>query len=230
MAGNWWNEDNPNEVEVLSDGQRLSASFASVAWQERVRDFLRAYIQHLRTVGLYDRVIAYQLCTGTCGEWIKDWSSMSPPSGDFSPAMQRRFRAWLREHYQGDVAALQAAWGDPAVTFDNAEVPSGEAQSTTTHFLFRDPSRERQTIDFYACYGDAAAEALLSMCRAVKEATQGEKITGAFFGYLMELAWRANSAFSMSLTRSGWPLSRNRFAPALAAIPMIPSRSGACAS
>ncbi len=189
MAGNWWNQEYPDEVEVLSDGQRLSASFASAAWQARVQAFLRAYVQHLRAVGLYDRVIAYQLCTGTCGEWIKDWSSMSPASGDFSPAMQRRFRDWLREHYQGDEAALQAAWGDPAVTFETAEVPSGEAQAATTHFLFRDPSRERQTIDFYACYADAAAEALLGMCRAVKEATHGEKLTGAFFGYLMELAW-----------------------------------------
>jgi hypothetical protein len=189
MAGNWWNLENPDEVDVMSDGQRLSASFASVAWHQRVQRFLRGYIAHLREAGLYDCVIAYQLCTGTCGEWIKDWSSMSPPSGDFSPAMQHRFRAWLREHYHGDVAVLQAAWADPAVTFETAQVPSGEIQAATTHFLFRDPSRERQTIDFYDCYAEVAAEALLSMCRAVKDATQGEKLTGAFFGYLMDLAW-----------------------------------------
>src|SRR5690606_16049578 len=52
MAGNWWNLENPDEVEVLSDGQRLSASFASVAWHERVQRFLRGYIANLRETGL----------------------------------------------------------------------------------------------------------------------------------------------------------------------------------
>ena len=185
----WWNLRYPDEVEVLSDGRRISASYASQVWQTQVQDCLRAYIRHLRSVGLYDRVIAYQIATGTCGEWIKDWSSMSPPSGDFSPAMRRQFRAWLRQRYHADPAALQAAWGDPRVTFDTAEVPSGPEQATTTHYLFRDPRRERQTIDFYECYAETAADALLSMCHAVKEETHGDKITGAFFGYLMELAW-----------------------------------------
>jgi hypothetical protein len=193
LPDKWWNQLHPDEVEVLSDGSRWGASYASLEWRSQVQDFMRAYIAHLQAAGLYERVIAYQIAVGTCGEWIKSWVCMDAESGDFSPVMRRHFRAWLRQRYHNDPAALQAAWADPQVTFDTAEVPSGPEQATTTHYLFRDPRRERKTIDFYECYAETAADALLSICRAVKDATHGEKLTGAFFGYLLDLAW--NNAF-----------------------------------
>src|SRR5205085_651909 len=120
LLDNWWNKAYPEELEVLSDGNMWSASYASLEWQAQVKDVLRHYIAYLREAGFYDRVIGYQICVGTCGEWIKDWSSMSPPSGDFSEPMRRYFRAWLGKRYPSDVA-LQAAWADANVTLDTAE-------------------------------------------------------------------------------------------------------------
>lgn len=189
MLDNWWNLAYPDETEVLTTGPFPSASYASQVWQTQTQDFLRAYIDHLRSLGLYDRVIGYQVATGTCGEWIKDWSSMDPPCGDFSEPMRRAFRQWLRQHYGDDVAALRAAWNDGEVTFETAEVPLTEEQVQTTHYLLRDPRREQKTIDFYACYADVAADAMIGLCRTVKEETAGEKLAGAFFGYIMELSW-----------------------------------------
>ncbi|MEZ4861125.1 MAG: hypothetical protein R3C14_07460 [Caldilineaceae bacterium] len=189
----WWAKAHPAEVEVLTDGPETSASYASLVWQTQVKNLLRAYIEHLREAGLYDRVIAYQVATGTCGEWIKSWSSMNPACGDFSAPMQRTFQQWLRRRYADDVSTLRAAWGDDSVTFATAAVPSTAEQSTTTHLLFRDPKREQKVIDFYACYAEVAADALIGFCQTVKEETDGEKLAGAFYGYLMELAW--NDAF-----------------------------------
>ena len=189
LLNNWWNKRHPDELEVLSNGETQSASYASLVWQADVKDLLKGLIDYLHSVGLYDRVIGYQICVGTCGEWIKDWSSMSPASGDFSEPMRRQFRAWLRQRYDNDVAALQAAWADPQVTFETAEAPSGDEQDHPTHFLFRDPRRERKTIDFYECHAETCADALLAFCRTVKDATNREKLTGAFYGYIMELAW-----------------------------------------
>jgi hypothetical protein len=186
---NWWNELHPEELETLSDGSRLSASYASSVWQADVQALLEAYIDHLRSVGLYDRVIAYQPAVGTCGEWIKDWSSMGTVCGDYSGPMLRRFRAWLRQRYGEDPALLQSAWADPQVTFETAQVPTPEEQFNTTHLLFRDPQCEMKTVDFYACYAETCADALIGFCQAIKTATGGEKLAGAFFGYLMELAW-----------------------------------------
>jgi hypothetical protein len=189
LARNWWNTRYPDELEVLSDDQNdISASFASQVWQDGVKQVLRAHIAFLRQEGLYDHVIAYQICTGVCGEWIKSWSSMGLASGDASTPMLRAFRDWLRQKYGTD-AALQAAWADPAVTLETACVPTGEEQDKPSHFLFRDPRRDQKVIDFNACYAETAADALLDFCRAVKQETLGETLTGAFFGYLMDLAW-----------------------------------------
>ncbi len=188
LPGNWWNNLYPDEVEVLSDGQRISASYASLVWREQVQELLREYIDHLRQVGLYDRVLAYQVAVGTCGEWIKDWSSMGKLCGDYSAPMQRAFRLWLKGRY-GSESALQQAWGRPDVGFETAEVPSCEEQMNSRRWLFRDPRQERNVADFYACYAETAADAMISLCRVVEEATAGEKLAGAFFGYIMELSW-----------------------------------------
>ncbi len=185
----WWNAAHPDEVELLSDGTRWGNSFASTVWRQDVKDLLAAFIDHLRALGLYDRVIGFQIGAGSSGEWIKDMGCMLLPSGDHSPAMQRHFRGWLRQRYPSE-AALQAAWADPAVTFETAAVPSGDEQSrTVTGHSFRDPLREQKVIDFYACYAELCADDLLDLCRAVREMTHGEKLTGGFFGYVLELAW-----------------------------------------
>jgi hypothetical protein len=188
LKDNWWNLAHPEELEILSDGSTHSASYASLVWQADVKKLLLGLVDYLKGAGFYDRVIGYQICVGTCGEWIKDWSSMSPQSGDYSAPMRRQFRAWLRQRYPSD-AALQAAWADPQVTLDTAEVPTAQAQDQPTHYLFRDPKRERRTIDFYECYAETCADALLDFCKTVKAATNREKLTGAFYGYIVELAW-----------------------------------------
>jgi hypothetical protein len=153
---------------------------------------LRGYIAHLKEIGLYDRVIAYQIAAGACGEWVKGDSDQGKRFGDFSWPMRRCFRAWLRRKYSEDVAALRAAWNDPTVSFDTAEAPSPKAQQTIQHGVFRDPQREAQVIDYYACLAELTASVVTDFCKTVKDSTHGEKLTGAFFGYLMDLSWNIN--------------------------------------
>ncbi len=190
LPGDWWNRAYPEEVEVLSDGTRWGQSFASLVWRQQVNESLRTFIAYLRSAGLYDRVLAFQIGAGSSGEWIKDTSCMLLQTMDYSSPMRRHFRRWLREKYHGENRALQSAWSDPSVTFETAEVPSAEEQSKTlTGHSFRDPKLERKTIDYYECFAELCADNLLDFCHTVREITQGEKIIGAFFGYLMELAW-----------------------------------------
>ena len=85
-------------------------------------DLLVAFIDDIKAKGLYDRVLAFQIGAGSSGEWIKDVSCMLRPTMDYSAPMRRHFRAWLREHYRGDTAALQAAWADSKVSLEDAEV------------------------------------------------------------------------------------------------------------
>jgi beta-galactosidase len=186
----WWEKAYPAECEVLSDGRRNGMSFASRVWREQAKDFLRAYIGHLRKAGLFDRVIAYQVGAGHTGEWVKGESSMYTPCGDFSGPMRAYFREWLRKRYQGDENKLRAAWRHaPTVTFDTAAVPAAERQLEAGQFTFRDPAAERNVIDYFAALADLCADAVVDLCRTVKEATDGQRLAGAFYGYLLDLAW-----------------------------------------
>jgi hypothetical protein len=199
----WWNKTHPDELEVLSDGARWAQSFASTIWRSEVNDLLRAFIDHLKSVGMYDRVVAFQVDAGSSGEWIKDTSTMLRSTNDYSAPMQRHFRSWLRARYREE-ESLQAAWADAKVTFATAAVPSYEEQwNTTTGHSFRDPHKERKTIDFYECLAELCADDLAEFCHTVRVATNGEKLVGAFFGYIMELAW------NMCFFANGQPMAES---------------------
>jgi hypothetical protein len=188
--GDWWEVAHPGECEILSDGRRNGMSFASRVWREEAKAFLRAYVAYFRKIGLFDRVIAYQVGAGHTGEWVKGESSMHAPCGDYSEPMRRYFRDWLRKRYNGDSTGLRAAWRhDPAVTFETAEVPPAGRQLESRLYTFRDPAAEQDVIDYFTALADLCADAVMDLCRTVKEATGGNRLAGAFYGYLLDLAW-----------------------------------------
>jgi hypothetical protein len=153
-----------------------------------VNEFLQAFVAHLNRTGLINRITAFQPGAGHTGEWVKGETSMYSLCSDYSQPMRRHFRSWLRHTYGDDLAALRAAWNNSRVTFETAEVPSQEDQLQTKLYTFRDPARERNVIDYYQCLADLSADLVIDFCRTAKEATQGTKLAGAFYGYLMELA------------------------------------------
>ena len=185
----WWEKAHLDECEILSDGRRNGMSFASKVWREQAKEFLRAYIGHFRKTGLYDRVIAYQVGAGHTGEWVKGESSMYAPCGDFSRPMRLYFRDWLRKRYGNDVSKLRAAWHSPSVAFDTAAVPGAERQLEARLYTFRDPASEQDVIDYFQALADLCGDAVVDLCRTVKQETGGNRLAGAFYGYLLDLAW-----------------------------------------
>ena len=188
--GAWWHALYPDELEIDSDGQPVTQSFASTVWREQCKDFIREYVRQIQAAGLEEHFFAFQTGAGHTGEWCKGLTSMRTATGDYSAPMRRRFRAWLWEKY-GDDATLRGAWADPNVTLDTAEVPPHLAQITTTHQSFRDPRVEMRVVDYYECLADLCADLIIDFNRTVKEATDGTKLAGAFYGYILEMAWNA---------------------------------------
>jgi len=187
--GDWWEKAHGDECEILSDGRRNGMSFASNVWREQAKEFLRAYIGHFRKTGLYDRIIAYQVGDGHTGEWVKGESSMSAPCGDFSRPMRLYFQDWLRKRYGSDVSKLRAAWHAPAASFETAAVPAAERQLEARLYTFRDPASEQDVIDYFQALADLCGDAVADLCRTVKQETGGDRLAGAFYGYLLDLAW-----------------------------------------
>jgi hypothetical protein len=187
----WWHDLYPEEVEVCSDGSTYRQSFASGVWRRQAKDFLFSYIRHLQKIGLSDRIVSYQVGAGHTGEWVKGKISMSHLTGDYSEPMVRSFRSWLKKHYKGNIPLFRKAWNDRETTFETAEVPVALIQFQTKHFIFRDPGSEQNVIDYYRSLADLCGSLVIDFCRTVKKATHGQSLAGAFYGYLMELAWNA---------------------------------------
>jgi len=187
----WWHNLYPQELEIDSGGNPTTQSFASPLWRQQANDFLAQYAEHLKSIGLAERVFAYQTGAGHTGEWVKGLTSMRTPCGDYSGPMQQHFRAWLQGYYGDNQDALRDAWQDGKVRFQTAEVPSPEAQWETQHWTFRDPRREQPVIDYYRCLAELCGDLVVDFNRSVKEVTGDLSLTGAFFGYLFELAWNA---------------------------------------
>ncbi len=197
----WWQKRFPQECELLSDGKRAAQSFASKIWQSQFKAFLKAYITYLQSIGLAERVIAYQPGGGNTTEWVKE-SAMGNLCGDYSQPMQAHFREWLRSCYHSDEAELRKAWNEPYATFESAQVPAPDGLLRIVQPTFRDPFSEQPEIDYFACWNDLCADLAIDACRSIKEATRQDALAGVFYGKLFELAW--NSAFFGDGIESGY--------------------------
>jgi hypothetical protein len=181
----WWNKVYPEECEITTEGKRPEQSYASQVWRKEAKDFLKSYIEHIKSIGMAEYIIAYQVMAAQSGEWTKWSSAGTEHCGDYSEPMRRHFRAFLREKYNGDVSALKKAWNSPVITFDTAEVPSQNEQLQTKHYTFRDPSSEQKVIDYFTCLANLCSGLIIDFCQTIKEGTNNKAMAGVFYGYTL---------------------------------------------
>ncbi len=193
----WWDEKHPDDLVTFDPGDgrpqpffhspadKRVPSWASEAWRRDTATALRRFIEHVQQSPYADRVVGYHLASGTTEEWMM-WGGNEGKWVDFSPANVARFRQWLRAKYR-TAGALQSAWADPAVTFENATIPSKRERETTRLATLRDPQRERRVIDFYDYNADLVADTIACLAKVVKESTRRKGLVGVFYGYVLQL-------------------------------------------
>ena len=157
-------------IDWLTDN-RPDASWASEVWR---RDSVAAVelIAGRLHAAFNGRVIFYQIGAGRCGE------NGPQVHIDSSPPMLGHLRAWLRERYGNDVAALRRYWSDPKVTFESAMPPDDAERLASEWFAFRSPFR-RRTADYFNACSICVETNVALWCGAVKRATNGESLTAS---------------------------------------------------
>ncbi len=209
----WWLPNHPEELTQTESGStdvglyQAAApviSLASQVWREEAGEAVRRFVGHCRSMPYATRVIGYLVASGVSWEW-QHWGSVGPfEPTDYSAPMQSEFRAWLRREYADDVEALQAAWQQPQVTFEDARIPSVAQRDSADHMLFRDPRTSRYVIDFYRFFQDVMADGILHYFGIVKEASNGQALAGTYYGYVITMlggARRAGDSGHMALSR-----------------------------
>ena len=177
----WWLEEHPDEISRLADGTSgKQASLASLAWEDAYERMLRDVVRHMETSDYAGHIVGYHPAGGSSSEWFW-WGKTGLV--DYCPAAKRRFRSWVAQRYDGDVAALRRAWGDDSLTLDTVEPPPLTLRQTTEHRFFRHPRKARQVIDYRTFLSDMVSRNIVCSCRIIKEETGGTKFTGVFYGY-----------------------------------------------
>jgi hypothetical protein len=190
----WWQAAHPDELCRDAAGKgwdnygHQAVSLASEAWRQDATAAMGHFIRRMEGSPFADRIVGYQPCAGISYEWMYV-GGHSNVFLDYSAPAVRAFRNWLRDQYGGEVARLRVAWGSDAVTFATAAIPAPAEREHTTLGCLRDPQAERPVTDYYTFMAELTAGTIDHFCHAIKRATGGAKVAGAFYGYVMEQAF-----------------------------------------
>jgi len=191
----WWTAQHPDELAAGRDVHDQPVDYGpirggphecwpsagSTLWTEQAAAATEAFVRHCEE-RYGDNMLGYHPGGGITTEWFRWWTFIDGAYEDYSPAATAGFRAFLRERYADD-AALQQAWAQPEVTRDTAAVPAASRQHAPALGFFRDPTRERDVLDWLECLSTLNARQALALCAAAKQGCARRKIVGAFFGY-----------------------------------------------
>lgn len=194
----WWIEKYPDELILYEDGGRKASqcgpekkenpSLASEQWKRYVEDSIRIHTLYLKE-NYPDRFAGYYFGWGICGEWnyygesdMNDWRCP-----DFSPAMVRGFRNWLRKKYKNDITLIRNAWADSSVDFENAMVPSRIDRFVCDLGFFKDPTKNKHVSDYYQFVAEIAADTFIDFCKVAKQQSNNTIICGGGYGGLMDI-------------------------------------------
>lgn len=194
----WWLKANSQEEIAYADPipeadkeehplRRLrNVSMASEKYRVDGAKFLSDMVKHIVDSPYGSRVVGVAVVGGRTTEWLH-WGSSSPMPkfSDYSPCMRKRFEAYLRRKYDNDVRLLRKAWSQEGVSFESAAPPSKEEWLEKTDTSpFRVNQRQADYLDLHS---DVVADTIGVFAKAVKSASNGRMLSGAFYGYLLYL-------------------------------------------
>lgn len=187
VAPHWWQKEHPEELVQYENGGKGPPSFASELWKRDSGEDLRKLLAYLSKAPYADRILGYCVYGGYTAEW-QMWGTWQQSKDDYSEPARRAFVEFLKGKY-GTVEALRAAWRQPEVTFETAEMAKWAQRRPDGPQLLRDPATEMPTIDFYEFINTMTSTAALYFADIAREETQGRQLIGTYYAYLSAHGW-----------------------------------------
>ena len=181
----WWQKRHPEEVARDYGQEALRECFTSVRWREDMAEVLRALIEHIEASVWKKNVIGYHIAAGGTEEWPYQARYSQQYYDDSEPNLQA-YRAFLKKRYQ-TVENLSAAWGWELQSFEEVQFPRPAARTYAKKGWLRSRERDTEVLDYYTFHNQSVGETICYFCRKVKEFTNGERLAGAFYGYVLTI-------------------------------------------
>ena len=203
FAPKWWLEQNPGHQAQAHNGSSYIAledvSLTSEKFRQEAGQVLRQLISHMKEQPYYNRVFGLKISGGQSYEWMH-LGTDSDQGPDYSEVSQAGFKTYLQKKY-GTVEALQAAWGNTAVTFETAGAPGWNERCASSNVYMGDADTgalSRNMVDWNLWLGEASADSFLYYCQIAKEETDNKIIVGGYNGYL----WTSNTYDSQGMAHT----------------------------
>lgn len=191
----WWQRANPDELAKDHRGETQRECFVSEKWRNDLWVAFQALIDWFEKSPWRDRVIGYHIAAGGTEEWTYQ-SRYCDHFYDYSACNLAVYRKYLQNKY-GTPEALSRSWRREISSFDDVTFPKPVEWVFAKKGFLRGED-EMPILDFFDYHNDAVAETILWFCKKVKDYTQNERLTGAFYGYVVTLSYNKKGLHSLN--------------------------------
>jgi len=165
---------------------RLVWSMHSKKFQDGACEAVRQYVLRAQKTVPGRAIIGY-LISGGVDTQLYGWM---PPTylrtgipelwGDYSKPARAALKEWTEKHYR-TISALNAAW-KPAYRDFSEVAPPTSTRLTRLEYLFHDPIRDQQIVDFMRFTSEARMVFISRVAAVIREASDRPVLVGAFAG------------------------------------------------
>jgi len=186
-SDDFWDRLHPDQLCTFADGTKKRQSFSSQIWRQEFGIALGKLVEHINNSPYANRVIGYFILAGEGFEWIY-WGVYGGEKKfpDYSKCAVSRFREWLRRKYNNNLSLFRSKWHDNKIEFDNVSIPTKEERIRKDFFVFRNPQKSQNVIDYYTFHSENMADSIIHFAKIVKQKTKNRAICGTFYGEFME--------------------------------------------
>ena len=201
-------------VFQFPDRAQVRPTFMSQAWRKAGAEALTRLVKHLRAQPYAPSIMGLIFFAGRAGEnywggnelniFMNDRGQYDAQprerwdTGDFSVAARRTFRDFLIAKYKTD-AALQQAWQNPSIHFDDILEPARFVRDEVVDTLMWAPKPKNAGVmrdplspgvgtlpmDYFQCFSEAMIDSFSEWGKAVKDASDNRLLTGCYYGYTL---------------------------------------------
>ncbi len=157
----WWEDENPDELNVLVNGENCRECIASEKYIKTAKSMFKKLINHVKNSDYSEHIIGYQIAGGGTEEWFV----YGYPNGGLGKAYEREFKKFMAEKYPEE----------------DYIIPDYEAMKN--EFLNRD--EDSSLVRYLEFLSYSTSEAILDIAKTVKE--ESGKMVGTFYGYYFAL-------------------------------------------
>ena len=172
----WWERLHPEASAQLPDGSTFRQCFSSEIWKAQTAAVLKDFLEWIQKSPYAQYLAGIHVASGFTEEWFYHPKQYH----DQNPARRDAFRKWLGNRYK-EVAALRKAWNDNTITFEKAQLANIDEPGRRKEW--RDLKTEQHYIDTFRFHTEVMADNIAYFCKIVKEESNGNLLTGAFYGY-----------------------------------------------